>query len=88
MSVHNVDTRQFTPTFRAVVELMGRHELVGSVADCMAAYDAEYNAVESLRLKEIGMETPEYEMVRKHQKVIRLRMNPEPKKDGRLKTRV
>ena len=33
MSVHNANAEQFTPTFRAVVELMGRHKLVGSVDD-------------------------------------------------------
>jgi hypothetical protein len=51
MSVHNVDTQQFTPTFRAVVKLMGRHKLKGSVADWMVACDAECNTVERLRLR-------------------------------------
>jgi len=35
----------FTPTFRATIELMDRHQLQGSVSHWMAAYDAEFEKV-------------------------------------------
>lgn len=72
-------------TFRAVVKLMGRHELSGSVDAWMKAYDAEYNAVASSRLTELFGE--DYVRVMKEERAIATRMNPEPKKDGRCKMR-
>ena len=70
----------FTPSFRAAIELMDMHQLQGSVShnDWMAAYDAEFEKVKSSRLEELH--GAERERVLKKEKVIRLRMNPEPKK--------
>jgi hypothetical protein len=78
MKVNAVVCDAFTPSFRAAIELMNRHQLQGSVSHWMAAYDAEFEKVKSSRLKELhGVER---ERVLKTEKVIRLRMNPEPKK--------
>jgi len=78
LGVNAVKCDEFTPSFRATIELMDRHKLTGSVSHWMAAYDAEMGKVMQSRLKELHGR--EREIVLKEQKVIRLRMNPEPKK--------
>jgi hypothetical protein len=62
--------------YRAVVQLMGRHRLKGSVQKWMDAYVDEFEQVSNLRLRELSGE--EYNRVAKAEKVIPLRMNPEP----------
>ena len=86
LQVNYISNETFTPTFRAVVQLMERHNLQGSVAKWMQAYDDELGTVKEKRLREL--EGKERDWALKTQKVIRLRMNPEPKPDGRLKMRL
>ena len=40
LMVHHISNEDFTPTFRAVVQLMERHKLEGNVSEWMAAYEA------------------------------------------------
>jgi hypothetical protein len=53
---------------------------------CLASYKLELNAVTSLRMVELF--DAERERVLREEKAPRLRMNPEPKDDGRLKMRM
>jgi hypothetical protein len=71
-----------------MVELIDRHKLKGNIMEWCKAYDEELNSVHNKRLTEIGIDSAEYRLVLKQEKVIRLRMNPEPKKDGRKKMRL
>ena len=77
-----------TPTFRAVVESIDRRKLEGNIMEWCKAYGEEFSSVHNKRLTEIGVDNAEYKLVLKQEKVIRLRMNPEPKKDGRKKIRL
>ena len=71
---------------KAVEALLRQHKLKGSVGDWLPSYRKELDTVIGKRLREVTGE--EYKQVLKTQKVVKLRMNPEPKKDGRLKMRL
>lgn len=71
---------------KAVETLMRRHKLQGTIEDWLPAYQAELQAVLSKRCRRI--EGEEYTRVMKTEKVVKLRMNPEPKKNGRKKMRL
>ena len=65
---------------------MKRHKLKGTLADRRPGYTAELDEVLSRRCTEITGD--EYKRVMKDEKVVSLRMNPEPKKTGRNKMRL
>jgi hypothetical protein len=71
---------------KAVAALIRKHKATGEVADWLEPYRAELNGVIKKRCREIFGE--EYKQVLKHKKVVGLRMNLEPKKDGRRKCRL
>ena len=71
---------------KAVAALLRKHNAAGEVHEWMEAYQSELNGVISKRCREIFGE--EYKQVMKTQKVVGLRMNLEPKKDGRKKCRL
>ena len=66
---------------------MERHKLTGSVSEWMQAHDSEFKSVHGRRLRELYGEEKERVMV-PERNLIRMRMNPEPKKDGRKKMRL
>ena len=66
-------------TDKAVIHLMKKHKLRGTLADWRKAYDDELNSVLRNRCDELFGE--EYNRVLKHEKVVPLRMNPEGKYD-------
>jgi hypothetical protein len=74
------------PDYLATAELTQRHKLTHSFDKCMAAYKLELNTVIDLRMTELFGD--ERERVLREEKAVRLRMNPEPKDDGRLKMRL
>ena len=88
LMVHHISNEDFTPTFRALVQLMERHKLEGNVGEWMVAYEAEYSCVYKQSLRELDLGSNEYEWVKRHEKVIKLRMNSEPKKDDRKEMRL
>ena len=71
--------------YLATHELMQRHRLDQPFDKCLQSYKLELEAVTRLRLRELHGD--EREHVLKKEKAPRLRMNPEPKDDGRLKMR-
>ena len=71
---------------KAVEALMRQHKLTGKIDDWLPRYKKELNSVIGRRLREITGE--EYKQVMKSKKVVKLRMNPEPKKDGRKRMRL
>ena len=71
---------------RTVSHLIKRHKLKGTLADWRPGYTAELDTVLSRRCTEITGD--EYKRVMKEEKVVSLRMNPEPKKTGRNKMRL
>ena len=71
---------------QAVDMLMRQHRLPGSVLAWTKAYQEELGVVLNRRCREVFGE--EYERVVKNEKIVKLRMNPEPKKDGRCKMRL
>ena len=73
------------PDYLATHEIIQRHKLNLPFDKCLTAYKLEFNAVTTLRMTELY--GPERERVLKEEKAPRLRMNPEPKDDGRLKMR-
>ena len=69
------------PHLSAVRKLIIKHRLRGSEDEWLMAYEKELAAVTEKRMTEVMGD--EKGRVQKKFKVIRLRMNPEPKKDGR-----
>ena len=78
--------QQLDDDYQAVESLIRKHKLEGTVDDWMPGYTDELNTVMKKRMREIH--GSEYEDVMKNEKVVRLRMNPEPKKGGRKKCRL
>ena len=72
--------------YLATHEIMQRHKLDIPFDKCLKAYKLEFNTVCDLRMVELHGE--ERERVLKEEKAPRLRMNPEPKPDDRLKMRL
>ena len=58
----------------------------GAISDWLPGYQAELQSVIGKRLREVTGE--EYKRVMKTNKVVKLRMNPEPKKNGRKRMRL
>ena len=71
---------------KAVEILIKKHQLKGTVHDWIGPYKQEMHKVISKRCREIV--GSEYNAVLKHEKIVPLRMNPEPKKDGNRKFRL
>ena len=71
---------------KAVEALMRQHKLSGTIDDWLPGYKAELHSVMGKRLREIT--GAEYKRVMNTKKVVKLRMNPEPKKDGRRRMRL
>ena len=71
---------------KAVEALIRQHKLTGTIQDWLPGYRAELENVMGKRLREEAGE--EYKRVMKYEKVVKLRMNPEPKKNGRKKMRL
>ena len=71
---------------KAVEYLMRQHKLQGTIKDWLPGYKNELETVIGKRLREVTGE--EYKRVMKQEKVVKLRMNPEPKKNGRKKMRL
>ena len=69
--------------YLATHEIMQRHKLDMPFDKCLKAYKLEFNTVCDLRMVELHGE--ERERVLREEKAPRLRMNPEPKSDDRLK---
>ena len=65
---------------------MKKHKLTGALHEWLPGYQDEMHKVISKRCREITGD--EYTKVLKSEKVVPLRMNPEPKKDGRKKCRL
>ena len=74
------------PDYLATHELMQRHKITAPFDKCLRAYKLEFDTVRNLRMDELTGE--ERERVLQEEKAPRLRMNPEPKDDGRLKMRM
>ena len=72
--------------YLATHEIMQRHKLDMPFDKCLKAYKLEFNTVCDLRMVELHGE--ERERVLREEKAPRLRMNPEPKPDDRLKMRL
>ena len=71
---------------QAVAALIKKHKLEGVVQDWLPGYKDEMHKVISKRCREVT--GSEYNTVMKEQKIVPLRMNPEPKKNGRKKCRL
>ena len=71
---------------KAVESLMRQHKLGGTIAEWLPGYKSELSAVIGKRCREITGD--EYIRVMKTKRFVKLRMNPEPKKDGRKKWRL
>ena len=71
---------------KAVEHLLRMHKIKGDIADWLPGYKAELESVIGRRCREVFGD--EYARVLKHCKVVKLRMNPEPKKNGRRKMRL
>ena len=81
-------TKQWDDHARAVVHLLDKHRIEGTVDDWMPGYLAEFNAVKDRRLVEVT-DTDLAQKILKSGKYVKLRMNPEPKKrTGRKKCRL
>ena len=74
------------PDYLATHEIMQRHKLSVPFDKCLTAYKLEFGTVCKLRMTELF--GSERERVIREEKAPRLRMNPEPKDDGRLKMRL
>ena len=72
--------------YQAMTNLIKKHRLEGHVDEWLPGYKAEMDAVISRRCRELKGD--EYNRVMKCEKIVRLRMNPEPKKGGRKKCRL
>jgi hypothetical protein len=77
---------EVSDTERTVQDLMNKHKLEGSLSEWVGPYNEELEKVISTRLDELHGD--EYKRVMKEEKVVPLRMNPEPKKEGRKKMRL
>ena len=66
---------------KAVEQLIRMHKLQGTLEDSLPVYKAELESVIGRRCRE--RHGDEYARVLEHNKVVRLRMNPEPKKNSR-----
>ena len=84
--IEKYEAEERHPDMLAVRALIKRHRLQGSEDGWLEAYRKELRVVSDKRLIEITGD--ELDRVMKREKVIRLRMNPEPKKDGRRKMRL
>ena len=71
---------------KATEYLMRMHKLQGTIEEWLPVYKAELDSVIGRRCRELHGD--EYARVLKHHKVVRLRMNPEPKKNKRKKMRL
>ena len=71
---------------KAVEQLMRMHKLQGTIDEWLPVYKAELESVIGRRCRELHGD--EYARVMKHSKVVKLRMNPEPKKNSRKKMRL
>ena len=71
---------------KAVEHLLRMHKIKGDIADWLPGYKAELESVIGRRCREVFGD--EYARVLKHCKIVKLRMNPEPKKNGRRKMRL
>ena len=71
---------------KAVESLIRQHKLPCTIDDWLPGYKAELKSVMSKRFREIIGE--EYKRIMKTNKVVKFRINPEPKKDGRRKMRL
>ena len=74
---------------KAVEHLLRMHKIKGDIADWLPGYKAELESVIGRRCREVFGD--EYARVLKHSKhckIVKLRMNPEPKKNGRRKMRL
>ena len=80
------EVKHRTELDKTVSYLMKRHKLKGTLADWRPGYTAELDEVLARRCTEITGD--EYKRVMKDEKVVSLRMNPEPKKTGRNKMRL
>ena len=69
-----------------VQTLIKKHKLDGNLSEWIEPYNEELQKVISTRLDELHGE--DYKRVMKEEKVVPLRMNPEPKKGGRKKMRL
>ena len=82
--------RELDEDERATLQLMRQHKCKGDMQDWKGAYKAELQGCldpgPTQRLQEVFGE--ERERILKTQRVVRLRMNPEPKKAGRKKMRL
>ena len=74
------------PDYLATHEIIQRHKLNIPFEKCLAAYKLEFSTVCNLRMTELFGD--ERERVLREEKAPRLRMNPEPKDDDRLKMRL
>ena len=74
------------PDYLAAHEVMSRHKLKVPFQKCLDSYKLEFETVLKLRMTELFDD--ERERVIKEEKAPHLRMNPEPKPDGRLKMRL
>ena len=74
------------PEYLATAELVQRHKIKYSFDDALTSYKLELNTVIDLRMTKLFGK--ERERVLKEEKAVRLRMNPEPKDDDRLKMRL
>ena len=81
MMVEEVSETELT-----VQTLIKKHKLDGDLSEWIEPYNEELQKVISTRLDELHGE--DYKRVMKEEKVVPLRMNPEPKKGGRKKMRL
>ena len=70
----------------AIMHLMKKRKLRGTLADWRPGYTDELEQVLARRCTEIFGD--DYKRIMKEEKVVSLRMNPEPKTDGRKKMRL
>ena len=70
----------------AIMYLMKKHKLRGTLSQWRSGYTDELEQVLARRCTELFGE--DYKSVMQEENVVSLRMNPEPKKDGRNKMRL
>ena len=73
-------------TEKTIQHLMKRHKLEGKLKEWAAPYCEELEKVISTRCEELFGD--DYVRAQKEEKIVPLRMNPEPKKGGRKKMRL
>ena len=77
---------EMSETEKTVQHLMKRHKLEGKLKEWAAPYCEELEKVLSTRCEELFGD--DYVRAQKEEKIVPLRMNPEPKKGGRKKMRL